>query len=265
MLVLPVNYVLDGDVIVFRSDPGEKLDAIDGHPASFQIDFIDAFHHTGWSVLVRGTAYRATARRGRSPQHRVVGGRREDGVGASGAADDHRPAFGRGRHPSRQPGVPVMFEHMSQSECIARLVAGRIGRVGVVVEEAPHVLPVNYTSMSNGAVVFRTAEGSLLAAGGRSRRRLRSRRIRREEGHRMERLRARPRSRGDDARRHGDTRAHRPRLDHLGTRTPRPLVLDHTRRATGRQSQLDGRPVRPRLDRGSRLVIPSRKDTNDEQ
>jgi nitroimidazol reductase NimA-like FMN-containing flavoprotein (pyridoxamine 5'-phosphate oxidase superfamily) len=56
-----------------------------------------------------------------------------------------------------------MFEHMSQSECIARLVAGRIGRVGVVVEEAPHVLPVNYTSMSNGAVVFRTAEGSLLA------------------------------------------------------------------------------------------------------
>jgi nitroimidazol reductase NimA-like FMN-containing flavoprotein (pyridoxamine 5'-phosphate oxidase superfamily) len=56
-----------------------------------------------------------------------------------------------------------MFEPMSQSECIARLVAGRIGRVGVVVEEAPHVLPVNYTSMASGAVVFRTAEGSLLA------------------------------------------------------------------------------------------------------
>ena len=55
-----------------------------------------------------------------------------------------------------------MFEPMSQSECIARLVAGRIGRVGVVVDEAPHVLPVNYTSMANGAVVFRTAEGTLL-------------------------------------------------------------------------------------------------------
>ena len=62
VLVLPVNYVLDGDVIVFRSDPGEKLDAIHGHSASFQIDFIDAFHHTGWSVLVQGTAHRASHR-----------------------------------------------------------------------------------------------------------------------------------------------------------------------------------------------------------
>jgi nitroimidazol reductase NimA-like FMN-containing flavoprotein (pyridoxamine 5'-phosphate oxidase superfamily) len=55
-----------------------------------------------------------------------------------------------------------MFERMSQSECIARLVAGRIGRVGVIVDEAPHVLPVNYTSTASGAVVFRTAEGTLL-------------------------------------------------------------------------------------------------------
>ncbi len=60
VLVVPVNYLVDGDVIVFRSDPGEKLDHLHGQPASFQIDFIDPFHHTGWSVLVRGTAYRAT-------------------------------------------------------------------------------------------------------------------------------------------------------------------------------------------------------------
>jgi nitroimidazol reductase NimA-like FMN-containing flavoprotein (pyridoxamine 5'-phosphate oxidase superfamily) len=55
-----------------------------------------------------------------------------------------------------------MFEHLSQSECLARLVAGRVGRVGVVVEDAPHVLPVNYSSDPTGVVVFRTAEGTLL-------------------------------------------------------------------------------------------------------
>jgi nitroimidazol reductase NimA-like FMN-containing flavoprotein (pyridoxamine 5'-phosphate oxidase superfamily) len=56
-LVVPVNYVVDGDVIVFRSDPGSKLDALREHPASFQVDLIDPFHRTGWSVLVQGVAY----------------------------------------------------------------------------------------------------------------------------------------------------------------------------------------------------------------
>jgi nitroimidazol reductase NimA-like FMN-containing flavoprotein (pyridoxamine 5'-phosphate oxidase superfamily) len=56
-LVLPVNYALDGEVVVFRSDPGSKLDALREHPASFQVDRIDPFHRTGWSVLVQGFAY----------------------------------------------------------------------------------------------------------------------------------------------------------------------------------------------------------------
>jgi uncharacterized protein len=60
-LVVPVNYVVDGDVIVFRSDLGEKLGLLHERPASFQIDGIDDFHRTGWSVLVRGTAFRTTA------------------------------------------------------------------------------------------------------------------------------------------------------------------------------------------------------------
>ena len=158
-----------------------------------------------------------------------------------------------------------MFEHMSQSECIARLVAGRIGRVGVVVEEAPHVLPVNYTSMSNGAVVFRTAEGSLLAqVDGRVV-------VFEVDGFDVKKAigwSVCVHGRGHEVTTPDATatrRAHRPRLDHLGTRTPRPLVLDHTRRAHRPTRRADGRPVRPRLDRGSRLVIPSRKDTNDEQ
>lgn len=59
-LVVPVNYVLDDEVVVFRSDVGIKLAHLQGHPASFQVDFIDPFHRTGWSVLVQGVAREVT-------------------------------------------------------------------------------------------------------------------------------------------------------------------------------------------------------------
>lgn len=59
-LVVPVNYVLDGDCIVFRSDLGAKLTALAHQKVSFEVDYIDWYHRTGWSVLVRGAAYEAT-------------------------------------------------------------------------------------------------------------------------------------------------------------------------------------------------------------
>ena len=59
-LVVPVNYTLDGDCVVFRSDAGTKLAALAHHKVSFEVDFIDWYHRTGWSVLVRGTASEAT-------------------------------------------------------------------------------------------------------------------------------------------------------------------------------------------------------------
>jgi nitroimidazol reductase NimA-like FMN-containing flavoprotein (pyridoxamine 5'-phosphate oxidase superfamily) len=59
-LVVPVNYVLDGDVVVFRTGSGTKLAATGSRPMSFQVDLVDPMHHTGWSVLVRGRAYVAT-------------------------------------------------------------------------------------------------------------------------------------------------------------------------------------------------------------
>jgi nitroimidazol reductase NimA-like FMN-containing flavoprotein (pyridoxamine 5'-phosphate oxidase superfamily) len=61
-LVVPVNYVLDGEIVVFRSDPGEKVVQLRGSPVSFQIDQIDPSRRTGWSVLVQGVAYAATKR-----------------------------------------------------------------------------------------------------------------------------------------------------------------------------------------------------------
>jgi nitroimidazol reductase NimA-like FMN-containing flavoprotein (pyridoxamine 5'-phosphate oxidase superfamily) len=58
-LVVPVNFVLDGDVVVFRTDEGTKLRVLHTGPISFQIDSLDPLHRTGWSVLVRGIAYEA--------------------------------------------------------------------------------------------------------------------------------------------------------------------------------------------------------------
>src|SRR5690242_4420084 len=60
-LVIPVNYVVDDGVIVFRSNPGSKLRLMEGGPISFEVDYVDAYHRTGWSVLAQGRAHGASA------------------------------------------------------------------------------------------------------------------------------------------------------------------------------------------------------------
>jgi uncharacterized protein len=56
-VVVPVNYVLDGETIVFRTDPGAKLDAVLCSPrVAFEVDSFDALYTSGWSVLVHGIA-----------------------------------------------------------------------------------------------------------------------------------------------------------------------------------------------------------------
>ena len=57
--VVPVNYELSGDTIVFRTNAGTKLEALHRHPVAFQIDSIDPAHRAGWSVLVQGVAHEA--------------------------------------------------------------------------------------------------------------------------------------------------------------------------------------------------------------
>ena len=55
--VLPVNFTVIGDDIVFRTNPGAKLDAaLADNVVAFEVDDIDPIYHTGWSVLVQGTA-----------------------------------------------------------------------------------------------------------------------------------------------------------------------------------------------------------------
>jgi nitroimidazol reductase NimA-like FMN-containing flavoprotein (pyridoxamine 5'-phosphate oxidase superfamily) len=56
-VVLPVNFVVADDAIVFRTSPGSKLDdATRDMVVAFQGDHIDADAQSGWSVLVTGVA-----------------------------------------------------------------------------------------------------------------------------------------------------------------------------------------------------------------
>ena len=52
--IFPVNYVMDGGDIVFRTDPGTKLDAAERATACFEIDGIDRVSRAGWSVVATG-------------------------------------------------------------------------------------------------------------------------------------------------------------------------------------------------------------------
>jgi nitroimidazol reductase NimA-like FMN-containing flavoprotein (pyridoxamine 5'-phosphate oxidase superfamily) len=55
--VLPVNFTVLGDNIVFRTNPGAKLDAaLANNVVAFEVDDVDPVYHTGWSVLVQGMA-----------------------------------------------------------------------------------------------------------------------------------------------------------------------------------------------------------------
>lgn len=53
-LILPVNYAVLGETIVFRSAPGSKLDMGPRAPACFEVDEFDQSMSAGWSVLVNG-------------------------------------------------------------------------------------------------------------------------------------------------------------------------------------------------------------------
>ncbi len=61
ILILPVNYVLDGDAIAFRTAEGSKLAvALEEDAVGFEVDGHDPVARTGWSVLVNGRAVRVT-------------------------------------------------------------------------------------------------------------------------------------------------------------------------------------------------------------
>lgn len=56
-VVVPVNFVVDANSIVFRMTPGARLmAAMDETVVAFEVDDYDAEADRGWSVLVQGIA-----------------------------------------------------------------------------------------------------------------------------------------------------------------------------------------------------------------
>ena len=61
-LILPVNYAVDGDVIIVRTDSRSILAAAtDDGRVAFEVDEIDERTRSGWSVLAQAVAHEVTA------------------------------------------------------------------------------------------------------------------------------------------------------------------------------------------------------------
>jgi nitroimidazol reductase NimA-like FMN-containing flavoprotein (pyridoxamine 5'-phosphate oxidase superfamily) len=56
-VILPVNFLLDGERILIRTGKGTKLDAATRDAVvAFEVDDVEPFSHSGWSVCVTGRA-----------------------------------------------------------------------------------------------------------------------------------------------------------------------------------------------------------------
>ena len=54
-VVLPMNFVVSGDAIYFRSAPGSKLTAaVRAERVAFELDHVDEVWEEGWSILAFG-------------------------------------------------------------------------------------------------------------------------------------------------------------------------------------------------------------------
>jgi nitroimidazol reductase NimA-like FMN-containing flavoprotein (pyridoxamine 5'-phosphate oxidase superfamily) len=54
------------------------------------------------------------------------------------------------------------IQDLDRAECERLLASHHVGRLAVVVDGAPHVVPLNYATPGGGVIVFRTAEGTVL-------------------------------------------------------------------------------------------------------
>ena len=59
--IVPMNYTMVADRLIFRTEPNSEAGrCANGHPVAFEVDQVDEFLHTGWSVLVTGKATEIT-------------------------------------------------------------------------------------------------------------------------------------------------------------------------------------------------------------
>lgn len=67
--IFPVNYAMEGSIIVFRTSPGTKLQAVPKTAVAFEVDSWDPQTGNGWSVVARGSAEEVTLNPGRVAEH----------------------------------------------------------------------------------------------------------------------------------------------------------------------------------------------------
>jgi uncharacterized protein len=67
--ILPVNYGMDGDSIVFCTNAGRKLTGILTGEATFEVDGFERSDRAGWSVVVHGPSENITSARRPSLEH----------------------------------------------------------------------------------------------------------------------------------------------------------------------------------------------------
>lgn len=67
--VLPINYAMEGKIVVFRTASGSMLDFAPETRVAFEVDDWDPKLGIGWSVVVRGFAEDITRNLGRTAEH----------------------------------------------------------------------------------------------------------------------------------------------------------------------------------------------------
>lgn len=65
------------------------------------------------------------------------------------------------KDPHRDAELAVELEALGREECIALLATSSVGRLGLLVDGRPEILPVNY-AVDGDVVVFRTGFGTVL-------------------------------------------------------------------------------------------------------
>jgi len=67
--IFPVNYGVEGKVIIFRTGAGTKLAEVPKRTVAFEVDSWEPGSGTGWSVVARGDAEEVTTNVGRVAEH----------------------------------------------------------------------------------------------------------------------------------------------------------------------------------------------------
>jgi len=67
--IFPINYAMEGQIVVFRTSPGTKLDYVPKARLAFEVDDWDAKLGMGWSVVIKGLAEEVTGNLGRTAEH----------------------------------------------------------------------------------------------------------------------------------------------------------------------------------------------------